>query len=372
MSSTIIGVNDPKAVKRWSSVLFVDNARESYYGNRLVGTGADAQTPFVALTDLESKAGDTISYDLNLQLRGRPVYGDGRITGTEEALRHATDTIKIDLVAKSVSAGRTMSQKRTLHNLRTTAKDRQRDFWGRWNDEMCSMYLSGSRGVNADFIEGEYFTGYAGNALYAPDADHLLFGGTATAYNDIDTADGFDLRLIDRAVTKSAVMGGGATNIPRIRPMKINGEDRFVCIMHPYQWHATKVNTSTGQWLDIQKAAAGAVGNSSPIFRGSEGMYNGVVIHKHNTVIKFDDAGVGLNVPAARALFLGRQAGAIAYGTPGDGMRLKWREDVEDRGRELVVTVDTCSGHKKTRFTVDGTARDFGVLALDTYAVNPG
>lgn len=372
MSSTIIGVNDPKAVKRWSGVLFVDNARESYYSNRMVGTGADAQTPFVALTDLETKPGGEISYDLSLQLRNRPVYGDGRITGTEEALRHATDTLKIDLVGKSVSAGRTMTQKRTLHNLRTTGRDRQRDFWGRWNDEMCSMYASGSRGSNAGFIEDETFTGYAGNSLAAPDSDHLLFGGTATAFNDIDTADGFELRLIDRAVTKANTLGGGSTNIPRLRPMKVAGEERWVCVMHPFQWHAAKVNTNTGQWLDIQKAAAGAVGNNSPIFRGSQGMYNNTVLHVHNTVIEFDDAGVGANVPAARALFMGRQAVAIAYGSPGDGMRLKWREDVEDRGRELIITVEACQGHKKTRFSVDGTARDFGVFALDTYAVNPG
>lgn len=371
MSSTIIGVNDPKAVKRWSSVLFVDQAREGYWSNRMVGQGADAMTPVVALTDLESKAGDTISYDLNLQLKAPPVYGDQRITGTEEGLKHATDTIKIDLVGKSVSAGRTMSQKRTLHDLRVTGKDRQKDYFGRWFDEMYAMYLSGSRGVNADFIHTTAFTGFAGNAFAAPDAEHRLFGGNATAYNDIDTGDGMDLALIDRAVTKSSTLGGGTTNIPRLRPMKINGEERFVCLMHPFQWHAMKTSTATGQWLDIQKAAAGSQGASSPIFRGSQGMYNGVVLHVHNTVIQFNDAGTGTNVTAARALFMGRQAGCVAFGSPGDGMRLKWREDLEDRGRELVVTVETIAGIKKSRFEVDGTARDFGVMSLDTYADDP-
>lgn len=371
MASTIIGVGDAKAIKRYSAVLFVDQAREGYWSNRFVGQGSDAMTPFIALTELESKAGDTISYDLNLQLKAPPVYGDQRITGTEEGLKYATDTIKIDLVGKSVSAGRTMTQKRTLHNLRTTGKDRQRDFWARWHDEMMSMYVSGARGVNDDFIEATSFTGFAGNSFATPDSDHRMFGGNATAYNDIGTDDGMTLTLIDRAKTKSSVMGGGSTNIPRLRPMKIGGEERFVCVMHPFQWHALKTNTSTGQWLDIQKAAAGAQGASSPIFRGSQGMYNGVVLHEHNTVIRFNNAGAGGNVVAARALFMGRQAGCIAYGSPGDGQRLKWREDLEDRGRELVVTVETIVGVKKSRFSVDGTERDFGVIALDTYAVDP-
>ncbi len=371
MSSTIIGVGDPKAVKRYSSVLFVDTAREGYWSNRLVGQGEDAMTPVIALTDLESKAGDTISYDLNLQLKGEPVYGDQRITGTEESLAHATDTIKIDLVGKSVSAGRTMTQKRTLHNLRTTGKERQKDYWARWFDEMYSMYTSGRRGNNADFIHGTSFTGFAGNSFATPDSDHRLYGGNATAYNAIDTGDGMDLGILDRAVTKSSVMGGGSTNIPRLRPMKINGEERFVCLMHPFQWHAVKINATTGQWLDIQKAAAASQGANNPIFRGSQGMYNGVILHVHNTVTLAADAGAGNNVATARALFMGRQAAAVAFGSPGDGMRLKWREDLEDRGREMIVTVESIVGIKKTRFEVDGTARDFGVMSLDTYAVDP-
>lgn len=369
MSSTVIGVNDPKAVIRWSASLFVDIAREAFYDNTMVGQGENAMAPFIALTDLETKAGDTITYDLNLQLKGKPVHGDVRITGTEEGLRFATAKVKIDLIGKSVSAGRTMTQKRTLHSLRSVGRDRQRDYWSRLGDEYKSMYLSGARGNNADFIEGSDFTGFAGNSLVAPSASHRLFGGTAASYNAITNTDKFDLRLIDRAVTVSKTMGGGSTNIPRIRPMKFNGQERFVCVMHPFQEYDLRTNTATGQWLDIQKAAASAEGQSNPIFRGSKGMYNNVVLQCHDTVITFGDAGAGANLPAARALFLGRQAGVVAWGSPGEGQRIKWREDLEDRGRELVITAEQIMGISKSRFEVDGVSRDFGVMALDTYAL---
>lgn len=369
MSSTVIGVNDPKAVVRWSASLFVDIAREAFYDNTMVGQGENAMAPFIALTDLETKAGDTIKYDLNLQLKGRPVHGDVRITGTEEGLRFATDSVKIDLIGKSVSAGRTMTQKRTLHSLRSVGRDRQRDYWSRLGDEYKAMYLSGARGINADFIEAEDFSGFAGNALAAPSASHRLFGGTAAAYNAITTADKMDLKILDRAVTISKTMGGGSTNIPRLRPMKFNGQERFVCVMHPFQVYDLRTNSTTGQWLDIQKAAAGADGQASPIFRGSLGMYNKVVLQEHDTCILFGDAGSGTNLPAARALFLGRQAGVVAWGSPGNGQRIKWREDLEDRGRELVITAEQIQGVKKTRFEVDGVSRDFGVMALDTYAM---
>lgn len=373
MSLSIIGVNDAKAVKRNSAVLFVDKTRESYYGNRMVGRGAEANAPIIALTDLEKQAGDRITYDLSLQLKNSPVYGEGRITGTEELLKSATDSILIDLVGKSVSGGRRMTQKRTIHDLRSVARNRQRDFWSRWEDEMLSMYLSGARGVNADFVENTSFTGFAGNALKAPDSEHNLFATGATAFNDITSADIFDLRLIDRAVTKAKVMGGGSTNIPEIRPMMIGGEKHYVVVMHPFQEHDLRVNTSTGQWLDIQKAAAGADGQKNPIFRGSMGKYRGAVLHCADVAILFDNAGSGTDQPAARALFMGRQAGVIAWGSPGDGFRYKWREDLEDRGRELIVTVETMVGVKKCAFENPDTGvnHDFGVIALDTYAADP-
>ncbi len=369
MSSTTIPVNDPKAVNRWSATLFIDTARESFYDNALVGQGENAMAPFVALTELESKAGDTIKYDLNLQLKGKPVHGDVRITGTEEGLRFASDEVKINLIGKSVSAGRTMTQKRTLHSLRSVGRDRQRDYWARLGDEYKSMYLSGARGINEDFIEDTTFTGYAGNNLVAPSASHHLYGGAATAYNAITTGDKFNLSVLDKAVTVSKTMGGGTTNVPRIRPMKWKGQERFVCIIHPFQLYDLRTNANTGQWLDIQKAASGAEGQENPIFRGGVGMYNGVVIQCHDTVVRFNDAGAGGNLPAARALFLGRQAGVVAWGSPGNGQRIKWREDLEDRGRELVITCEQINGHKKTSFTVDGVAHDFGVMAIDTYAL---
>lgn len=367
MSSTVIAVNDPKAVVRYSVALFVDIARESFWDNSMVGQGENAMAPWVAITDLEKKAGDTVTYDLNLQLKGKPVYGDKRITGTEEGLRFATDSLKIDLIGKSVSAGRTMTQKRTEISLRNVGRDRQKDYWARFNDELKTMYLSGSRGTNADFVEDTSFTGYAGNSFVAPSASHRYFGGTATAYNNITTSDKLTLANIDKLVAISGTLGGGSANIPRIRPMKWQGQNRFVMVVHPFQEYDLRTNSSTGQWLDIQKAAAAAEGQQNPIFRGSMGMYNGVVLQKHETVIRFADAGVSSNLPAARALFLGRQAGCVAYGSPGNDQRIKWREDIEDRGRELIITAEMIHGHKKTAFTIDGTAYDFGVFALDTY-----
>lgn len=363
---TIVGLNDPKAVKRYSAFLAVDVGRESYFNRKFMGVGVEAQTPLQTLPQLESDAGENITYDLVMQLRMQPVEGDNILEGKEEDLKFYTDSVFIDQMRGGVNTGGRMTRKRTIHDLRKIARSRQSEWWARVFDELFFMYLSGARGINADFIYPTTYAGFAGNAFVAPDSAHLLYGNDASAKNNIDSADVMDLRLIDRAATRADTMGGGTSGIPMIEPIKIDGEDHFCVVMHPFQAHAMRTNTSTGQWFDIQKAAAAAEGRNNPIFKGSLGMYNNVVLHKHRSVIRFSDYGAGSNVAAARALFMGRQAGVVAFGSPGTGLRFDWNEESRDNGNMAVITTSTICGIKKTAYTIDGTSRDFGVMSLDT------
>ncbi len=45
--------------------------------------------------------------------------------------------------------------------------------------------------------------GWANNGVVSPDAQHALYGGDATRFANRDAANTFDLRLIDRAMTKA-------------------------------------------------------------------------------------------------------------------------------------------------------------------------
>lgn len=370
MARTLIGVNDAKAVKRWSAALAVDTSAESYFNSRFIGKGANAKTPIQVLTDLESAPGEQVSYDLLAQLKQAPIEGDNRLEGKEEKQRFYTDTIYIDQARFGVSAGGRMTQKRTLHNLRERAKSQLSEIWSRLFDELFFVYLSGARGTNDTYTLPIGYTGRANNALVTPDANHRLYGGDATAFGNIDSNDKFDLGLIDRAYSKAVTQGGGATNIPMMQPCRIDGEERFVCVMHTWQEDDLRSNITTGQWIDIQKAAAAAEGKSNPIFKGTLGMYRGVVLHSHRNVVRFNDAGSGSNVSAARALFMGAQAGIVAFGSPGTNMRFDWREEMDDRGNELVITSSSIFGTKKTTYTTDAGAQDFGVFALDTAAAD--
>jgi len=368
---TIVGLNDPKAVKKFSAFLAVDVGRKSYFSKKFMGRGVESQTPIQMLPHLENDAGEQITYDLVMQLKMVPVEGDNTLRGKEEDLKFYTDSVYIDQLRGGVNTGGRMTRKRTIHDLRKIARVRQSEWWARIFDELFFMYLSGSRGANSDYIYPTSFTGFANNGFVAPDTQHILYGGAGTSKASIVATDKMNLTLVERAQTKAETLGGGTAGIPAIESCEIDGEPHYVICMSPWQAFDMRTNTSTGQWLDVQKAAAGAEGRNNPMFKGAMGMYANTILHSHKGVIRFTDYGAGLNVAAARALFLGRQAGVCAFGSPGTGLRFGWTEETEDRGNQAVITTDTIVGIKKTAFTIEGTSRDFGVIALDTAAADP-
>ena len=195
----------------------------------------------------------------------------------------------------------------------------------------------------------------------------MLYGGDATSKASLVATDKMNLNLIDKAVTRASMMGGGTEETPQIQPIMIDGEEHYVCVMNPWQEYDLRTDVGTGGWLDLQKAAATAEGRKSPIFKGGLGMHNNVVLHTHKNVVRFGDYGAGSNVAASRALFMGEQAGVCAFGSPGTGLRFDWNEETADRGNQVIISTSTIFGVKKTTFD----SKDYGVMALDTAAADP-
>ena len=366
-------LNSAHYVQKWSAETFMEFQRESGF---LPYTGEGANNIIVSRKELVG-GGQTINIPFFPDLTGDGVSGADVLEGNEEGQRFFTDQIYIDQARCGVNTGGRMTRKRTLHNLREKAKRQQSQWWGRLVDELLFIYLSGARGVNPNFLLPLGYTGRANNGLVTPDANHTLYAGTitagaegsiATAFNNIVAANVMNLRVIDRAVTRAQVQGGGPTGIPVLQPCKMDGMETYVCVMHTWQEDDIRSNTQTGQWLDIQKAAATSEGRNNPLFKGSLGMYRGVILHSHRNVIRFSNAGAGANVEAARALFMGSQAAVVAYGSPGTDLRFDWNEETRDNGDKVVISTSSIFGIKKTTFTTDAGAQDFGAFALDTAA----
>lgn len=373
MARTIVGLNDPKAIKKYSAGIALDVARKSYFTSKMMSSGLEAKAPIHKQTDLEAGAGDQVQYDLNLQINMLPVEGlsGERLEGREAKLKFATSNLYIDRQRMGVDTGDKMTKKRTIHDLRDLAKDRQKDWWARNFDEGIMTYMAGLRGTNDDFIQPTTFTGRANNALLAPDTEHLVYGGTATAKANLAATDKISLSLIDKLKTRATMMGGGTQGTPKIQPIQVEGGEHFVYLMNPWDEYNLRTNTSTGQWLDIAKAAAASEGRKSPIFSGAMGMYNNIILHCHQATIRMNDYGAGSNIEASRNLFIGRHALEFASGTTGDGFSIDWHEESDDRGEILVVDTGAIYGMCRTDYEIDGVRKAFGVIAADVASAAP-
>jgi len=302
--------------------------------------------------------------------------GDLVLEGKEEDLKFHSDSLYIDQLRSGVNGGGVMSRKRTLHDIRALSKSGQTDLWARTFDELIMIYLAGARGSNADFVWETGFTGIAGNTLSSPDTEHYLCPGlaagtsVATAKADATAFSAtyatatakMSTVFLDRLAAMTKSMGGGSTGTPKIRPANFEGAEAFVLLMSPNQAYAMRQSgNNAGGWLDMQKALATSKGKDTEAFKGGLGMYNGILMHEHQAVITFSDYG-GATTAAARALLLGMQAGVIAFGSPGSGLRFGWHEETRDNGNQVVITTSTICGVKKTTFN----GKDYGVVAADT------
>lgn len=369
---TLVGVNDPQAVKKWSAAMATAINKSSYFARKFIGEGKDARLPIQRIDDLERGAGDEVTVDLLMPMSMEPIIADETLEGKEQPLKYFTDRLRIDQVRGGVDLGSRMTKKRTLRNIRQDAKRAATDWWKRLMDELMFIYLSGSRGTGGGFLWSANNPFFSINTLTAPDAMHQMYGGSAASFAGITNTDGMSLRVIDKAVAKAETMGGDGSDELSMVPVSVDGGDHYICLMHTFQADALRAATPTNSWLDIQKEA-GQRGNSNPIFQGSLGLYNGVVLHKHRNVIRFNNAGSGLDQPAARALFLGSQAALLAYGDNESGSRYKWTEVETDHENSVAIGTHAIMGVKKSTYkSKDGaTVRDFGVIAVDTYAVDP-
>lgn len=365
MPQTNIGIGDPKAVRRWATSLAKDTEKQSYF-SKFVGEGEN--NIIERKVDLESDAGDTVQFDLSMRLRGGVTTGDNRVEGNTSNLTFYTDEIKIDQARKGVDTGGRMTRKRTLHDLRRIARDRTSEYMAQWIDEAYFAYLGGDVGLTAINEDRVYdVNNFANNPIQAPDASHIIYGGSATSKATITATDTMSVKLIERVTTMPRMINAKNPDAVNMSPVTVEGGKHYVVLMNSWQAYDLRTETGDLSWSKIAQAAATAEGRNSPIFKGGLGMVNKAILHEHESVLRWNNAGAGQNIRMARAMFLGRQAGVVAYGTAGNGSRMTWYEKDADAGNRVEIYCGCIVGIKKSRFN----GYDFGVVAMDTAARDP-
>lgn len=368
MATTEFPLNDALAVQRWSTSLALEAAKKSYFSKFI---GKDLNNCIVLKNELHKGAGEKIIVGLRMKLAEYGIEGDNEIEGHatgEEALSFFNDSLFIDQLRKSTKSKGKMTEQRVPYNLRLEGRNALSTWWAEVMDENFFCYLSGTRGsATAGFNEFKMPNpwtmggdeGRANNPLQSPDAGHIIHAGNATGSADIDAADTMDLEDIERLVAIAETVD------PMLQTLNVSGESKFVLLMHIFQAFHLRTSATDNDWLDIHKATDRGAG--SLMYKNAMGEYADVILHKHRNCLRFDSYGVGANVQAARALFLGAQAGLVAYGQNSSPQRYSWNEDKDDRGNALAITAGTIVGIKKARYN----SKDFGVIALDSACANP-
>lgn len=367
MSMTNYGIDDPEAVKLWSRKL-AREAMAAAWINRFTGMGDDSIIQIHE--DFKKSEGDTLTHLLRMQLDGAGIAGDDTLEGQEEALQTYTDSFVINQLRHAVRSKGKMSEQRIPFKHRAEAMKGLRDWWATRMDRWFFTQVCGYTGGQVT-ERGETYSGtdvrYTGmNAAVAPEA---------TAHFRADSASGFTATAADEDIASTDVMSleyidelkaVAETRAPIIRPVNWQGEKLYVFVMDTLQAKALRTNTSTGQWQDIQKAAMqGGDLKKNPIFTGSLGMYNNVILFSSNRICQGVNSSTGAAISTVRrGVFLGAQACAMGFGDGTSTEKFSWAEELFDYKNSLGVKAGVIGGMKKSRFN----SKDFGSLVFSTYA----
>jgi len=354
MATTNYGVNAPEAVKLWRSQL-AREALKATWIQKFIGDSSDA---IVQVYDETSKgAGDRVTVTLRMQLTGDGVQGDATLEGNEEPLTTYTDNLLVDQLRHGVRSGGKMTEQRIPWSIREEAMMGLKDWWaGRLDVSFFNQVCGYTPAIDVRY------TGM--NAIIAPDANHIYRPNNKAADEALAAGDEMNLAVIDQLV-QSAKLGGVTTNGPVIRPVNVDGEDRYVVVMHTKAVTQLRSNTNAGQWLDIQKAAMTGDGSArNPIMTGALGMYNGAVLHESTRMTSGVNSTTGVPVTTARrAVLLGAQACAIGFGEGQSFKSFDWNEELFDYGNQLGVEAGVIHGLKKLIFN----SASFGVIVASTF-----
>ena len=349
MAETAYGVNAPEAKKLWSSQL-AREALKATWVQRFIGDSSDDVLQVYG--DTKKDAGDRVRVTLRMQLTGDGTVGDNTLEGNEEALTTYTDDLFIDQLRHAVKSAGKMTEQRIPWSIREEAMLGLRDWWAGRIDTAFFNQVCGYTPV----ID----TRYSGlNAVIPPDAGHIYRPNAKANDQSLAAGDELNLGVIDNLVAMAKLM------VPVIRPIMINGDQRYVMVIHTNQVTQLRTAAGTGQWLDIQKAAMTGDGSKdNPIMTGALGMYNGVVLHESTRITAGVNSGTGATVAGTRrAVLMGAQAGAIAFGKGQSFENFDWNEELFDYGNKLGVEAGLIHGLKKLRFN----NADFGTLVASTF-----
>lgn len=331
MARTIFETSDPTVKKAWEERLYRDAVKESYF-SRFMSSGPDSIVQ--VQTDLEKDSGDAVTFTLRKKLAGAGVSGRQKLKGNEEKLVTYTFDVALELYRHGVIDGGALDRQRSLFSISKEAESALKDWASEKIDSLCFSALQSSPTKVA--------------YIYTSSGSKLGVSTAATAKAALTTADVITPGLISYAKTW-AQTGGNRTTVP-LRPVKVEGKNYYVLLVHPDVKYDLQNNSTFTQAL----REAEVRGRDNPLFQGSIAIWDGVVVHESENIATATDGG-GSTVPWASCVLVGAQALGFAW-----GKRPTVVSDTEDYGNEEGKAINFICGVEKPVFN----SLDYGSLGI--------
>ena len=159
--ATHIPYGSDQAIKLQSIALFAATMQRQTAIGRMAGSfpkQKDAESklrnqtssdyPIVRCRDLTKTAGDEVTFDLVNPLQGKPIMGSKYAEGRGESMSFSQDGLRINQTRKPISAGDTMTQQRTPHQIRALARAQGYGYMERLEDQLNLVHMAGARGFH--------------------------------------------------------------------------------------------------------------------------------------------------------------------------------------------------------------------------------
>jgi N4-gp56 family major capsid protein len=337
---TLTTVTSANKAQVWDADFFKEYVRANRF-KRYMGT--DENSVIQLKEQLTSKAGSIINIPLITKLSGAGVTGNTLLEGSEEALGNYNHALTVATLRNAVAVTDN-EQQYTEIDLRAAAKAMLKN----WAMEKMRTDIITALGSKSGTAYGSASEATK-DAWLVANADRVIFGdGTVGGYTDHSA----DLALVTASMklTKEVVSKAKATAevaTPIIRPV-IVGEDseNYVLFCGPGAFRDLKVDLAT----NLQNAQER--GDSNPLWKDGDLMWDGVVIRKIQEIATLGT--VGATSARLEPYYLcGAQAVAIGW-----AQRTKSTTDTRDYGFVKGVGVHEMRGVEKLIYN----SQDNGVL----------
>lgn len=338
MAKTAFSTSNDLTKKAWEEKLFRDSVKEAYF-SKFQGSGSDSIVQ--VKEQLTKDKGDKITFGLRMRLVGAGVTSGQILEGNEERLVTHSNSVTLEQYRHAVRDDGALSRQRAMFEISDEARSAIKDWMSEKVDQLAFDAIGVGAGATVDPSKIFYKTGAS---------TFLATGTAATAKSALVAADS-KLTLNFMSFIKAfAKTGGNRTYVP-LRPVKIDGKEYFVMLVHPDALFDLKTTT---EWQTAQREAADR-GKTNPLFTGAAGVFDSVIVHEHENCAIGTDAGSGANVPWTKAVFLGAQSLVWAW-----GQRPEVIQETFDYKNEEGYGISMIAGVAKSKFN----SLDYGSLGV--------